>query len=314
MAFKMLLLLALATCHLDPSDCRGTRAGSKRRGKAESATTTADYVASMKDLLSAVRQSGAQDDELDAAMDSPDPRAALIEVLQRAPMKDLLSAVELLVEEDELDAAMDSTDPRAALMRFLAQREGRAYDARLTEAFARALSQMIAPGMKQKSPKISVHQMERALQMLRLDRGLIDPGVAVPFLGHTTPALLHATRVHLYTAGGDMHSAQTSTSLSLIRELLEQGADVNARDYSCFTPLLYAGHAKSIRLSKLLVEKGARCDASPYTLHVATYSDPRTVLFTMGKFYERCDLGWPSLVIAPGGEVASRAVCWLIFQ
>jgi hypothetical protein len=274
------------------TDSRATRAGSKRRGKAQGATSATEHnVASMKDLLSAVRHTGPEDEELDVAMDSSDPRAALTEVLKRAPMNNLLSAVKQTgVNEDELDEAMDSPDPRAALIRLLEQ--PRQYEARLTTAFSKLLSKIVAVGMK---PKISVYQMDQALQMLRQDRGLIDPDVAVTFLSHTTPALLHATRVHLYAAGGDMHSAQSNISLALVLELLEQGADANARDYVCFTPLLYAAHAKSIRLSKLLVEYGARCDTSPYTLHVATYGEARTVFFTMGKFYETVRLGMTKL-------------------
>ena len=71
----------------------------------------------MKDLLSAVRHTGPEDEELDVAMDSSDPRAALMEILQRAPMNNLLSAVKQTgVNEDELDEAMDSPDPRRCLL------------------------------------------------------------------------------------------------------------------------------------------------------------------------------------------------------
>jgi hypothetical protein len=123
------------------------------------------------------------------------------------------------------------------------------YEAAPTDAFGRALSMAKGPAA-----------LQQALQILREARGRVDPDTKISFRQHTTVALVHATRVHLYLASDDVHPAKAGTnlSLSLIRELLQQGADPDAKDFACQSPLSYAVHGKSLRLTKLLLDHGAR--------------------------------------------------------
>ena len=202
-----------------------------------------------------------------------------------ATMKGLISLADQSdLSSEQVDEALDSSDPREALVRLLRSPPGE-YEDGPTKAFVRALSQA------GQGP----HALEQALQILQEAPGNVNPDVLVPFKQHQSAAILHATRVHLYAAGNDMRSADSKASLSLIRELLNQGADPNSMDYVCFPPLLYAVHAKSLRLTKLLIEHGARCDAEPLTLYLALHIDERIVVNTMGKMYEKVRLGMKEL-------------------
>jgi len=74
---------------------------------------------------------------------------------------------------------------------------------------------------------------------------------------------------------GELHRAAARGDLGKVRELIERGADVNARDNSGGTPLHWAAGIGRLDVARLLIEHGAYVDARDNygwtPLHVAAY-------------------------------------------
>lgn len=64
----------------------------------------------------------------------------------------------------------------------------------------------------------------------------------------------------------ELHAAAGRGDLAAVREALDAGADVNARDDRCGTPLGEAAHSQSREVVDLLLRHGAR-----HTLHTLAY-------------------------------------------
>lgn len=63
-----------------------------------------------------------------------------------------------------------------------------------------------------------------------------------------------------------LHKAATGKNNEvIILKLLNEGADINARDHSGATPLVYALRNQRFELAKLLLEKGADVDCIRFT-------------------------------------------------
>ena len=207
--------------------------------------------------------------------------------------------------DDELDEWLEQPDAdvRAGITELVrkaasAQSAGfgskSTFDGELTTAFIQALMPTAQRGMGNTA---------LALQILTGSPGQVDPNALFPFGTSLTPVLSHTVRIYMFLAhqnpldpvynrGHD--GEQSGTSFALIQALLEQGAATSAMDPSCVPPMIYAAYFKSVRLVKLLVDHGARCDVGiggPKTrgyspLHAAAESDPRATMSTLAKLHE----------------------------
>ena len=74
----------------------------------------------------------------------------------------------------------------------------------------------------------------------------------------------------LHFASGSRYSKTGSVQVSVVRLLLERGADINARDATGWTPLHQASYSGAVEVVRLLLENGADVEAKVY--------DGRTVL------------------------------------
>ena len=131
----------------------------------------------------------------------------------------------------------------------------------------------------------------------------VGPGLTARALPSFVSVLIHATRIQLFLSTRDANSEAALGALALVKELLHQGATTSAIDHLCVPAITYAAHAKSVRLVKLFVEYGTRCDVtmggerakdfSP--LHIAVESDPRAVMAVASQIYEKFragETGW----------------------
>ena len=140
----------------------------------------------------------------------------------------------------------------------------------------------------------------------------VGPGLTARALPNSfVSVLIHATRIQLFLSTKDAFGEVALGALALVKELLHQGATTSAIDHLCVPAITYAAHAKSVRLVKLFVEYGTRCDVtmggevseaarsagwtdfSP--LHIAMESDPRAVMAVASQIYEKFragETGW----------------------
>ena len=66
---------------------------------------------------------------------------------------------------------------------------------------------------------------------------------------------------HVHAAAEDLLVAAKAGDLAAVRQILERGADVNARDVNKETPLHDAAARGKTEVAALLIEKGAKVNA-----------------------------------------------------
>ena len=69
--------------------------------------------------------------------------------------------------------------------------------------------------------------------------------------------LISSIQVH----AGELHDAAIKGDIFKVRQLIEKGADVNARDQNQHTPLHNAASRRNTDVAKLLIDKGADVNA-----------------------------------------------------
>ena len=159
------------------------------------------------------------------------------------------------------------------------------YNAALTDQFVRALVPTTTNPMG---------DLALALRILNASPGQVDPNALYPYGTHLVPVLSHAVRFYLFAAYKSPGSDDARAAFALVKALAEAGAATAGKDYRCVPALTYAAFFKSVRLVKLLVDHGARCDMAmegPRTvgyspLHAAVEIDPRATMTTLAKLYE----------------------------
>lgn len=194
------------------------------------------------------------------------------------------------VGQGQLDDAADTADIISLVRKVqVAQSEDlgsqSTFNAVLTDQFIRAL----VPTTTNRMGDLTL-----ALRILTTSPGQVDPNSLYPYGSHSVPALSHAVRFYLFAAYKNPGSDDANTAFALVQALVEAGAATAGKDYRCVPALTYAAFFKSVRLVKLLVDHGARCDVAmegPRTvgyspLHAAVEIDPRNTMATLAKLYE----------------------------
>lgn len=69
----------------------------------------------------------------------------------------------------------------------------------------------------------------------------------------------------------NLHTAVAQRNISLVRELLQRGVDVNVQDHKGMTPLHYAAQNQDTEMSELLLAHGALDDIEDQSGHTADF-------------------------------------------
>lgn len=107
-----------------------------------------------------------------------------------------------------------------------------------------------------------------------------------------------------------LHNACENNSTLVVKNLLDKGADVNARSFHRLTPLIFATEAKNLEVVKLLVEKGADVNLQTdlktnqrSAIHVAANIESPDIIMTL-----LVNGGNPNLVTKTGNAPLHFAV------
>ena len=136
----------------------------------------------------------------------------------------------------------------------------------------------------------SYEQIDRLLRILESDPTIDASKVQIPRAGGPIGALGHVAKLHIFMKTGVNATAaaargqDTDVALRMAQALLARGADATALDpRDCLSPLHYSTWAGDAALTRLLLARGARCDADMglpglgwTPLHLAVESDTRS--------------------------------------